>query len=317
MTAFIADASSFQGNVNWDQVATVCRGGVEKVTQGTTYANPYWPQAKAAFQRLAAGGFAGAGYLFLEEGGGAAQAEFFARHAGDMAGLGVVVDAEPTAGSRPTRPTMAACVSELHKLFPGKPVGGYPPHWYWGDTTDLTLFDWLWASNYVTGTSSAADLYRHVTRDQWAGYGGMDVAVLQFTSTALVPGVAGPCDCSAYEGADLVALFTGGKQPGSAPGAVLQEEEAMWLPTDKRAVPVALPNGARRLRFVGLTAETLRLDWLTGASPDKPTGSLPVSYPGGAIGIPVPDGVEGVRVVRGDLPAGETVYPLVSMLVLT
>jgi lysozyme len=313
VTAYLVDAASFQGDVNWDLVASVCAGGMEKVTEGTSYTNPNWPRAKAAFLRLAPA-FTGAGYLFLSAGNGAGQARFFARQAGNLDSLGLVVDCEPTATSRPTLGDLRSCVAELRQLYPGKPVGGYIPHWYWGEQ-DTTMVDYLWASNYVTGTGAAAALYRRVTPGQWAGYGGLRVAVLQFTSTAVVPGVAGPCDCSAYEGRDLRGLLTGAA-PIEGGAVTIEEAEPMWLP-NARAVPVALSNEARRLRFAGLANETIKLDWLTGTGPDLPTATADVGYTVGPAGVPVPDGAQALRVVRGDLPDGETDYPPLSLVILT
>ena len=73
-----------------------------------------------------------------------------------MSGFGIAVDAEPrkdASGKVISSPSLAdarACVARLRVLFPGHPVGGYLPRWYWGDrATDFC--DWLWASHYVTG----------------------------------------------------------------------------------------------------------------------------------------------------------------------
>jgi|SRR5215471_493430 len=335
---FLVDAASFQGDVNWWTVAISCSGGWEKVTQGTTYANPYWPKAREAMAAQVQRGFCPGAYVFMEEGDGAAQADWFAAHAGPLQGFGVAIDAEPSFGLRrlshafpeihtaapehraaivaratssPTYAQVRACRDRLAFHYPGKPIGGYLPHWFWGDL-DTTLVDYLWASNYVAGQGRPADLYQHVTPAQWAAYGGRAPALLQFTSSATIPGVNGLVDCSAYEGADLAGLMIGGASSG--PG----EEEDMgapaWLP-NVRSVPLAFDNTATRVRFVGLGAdETLRLDWLPGpGQPNPANDGVTVGYAEGAQGVAIPDGIKAARVVRADLPEGVTDYSLVSV----
>ncbi len=335
---FLIDAASFQGTVNWWTVAIGCSGGWEKVTQGTTYANPFWAAAQPAMAAQIAHGFTPGAYLFMEAGDGAAQADWFAARAGPLPGFGVAIDAEPSFGLRrlahvfpevltagdeaaaratiaratsvPTLAEVRACKDRLAQHYPGKPVGGYLPHWFWGEQ-DTTFVDYLWASDYVLGQGRPQDLYQHVVPAQWAPYGGRAPALLQFTSSATVPGVNGLVDCSVYEGSDLVTLMVGAAAPG-LPG---EEEDmgASWLP-NARVAPLALPNGVKRLRFVGLGGtETLKVDWIMGVSPDAPTQTVDVSYAIGAAGLPVPANCTSARVVRADLPAGAADYPLVGI----
>lgn len=176
---FGIDASSYQGNVNWARVDATTSFGWEKVTQGSPrtasggYVNPFWAgpsgHAKRAMAaRASATGFVPGGYLLLEHGDGAGQAEFFHAKAGNMARFAIAVDVEPATGSQPTTADAHACVARLRQLYPSHPLVGYIPHWYW-DGRSTRFVDVLWASNYVTGTGSPADLYAHVTRGQWAG----------------------------------------------------------------------------------------------------------------------------------------------------
>jgi hypothetical protein len=83
--------------------------------------------------RVAASGFVPGGYLFLEAGDGAGQADFFHATAGDMAGFAIAVDVEPATGSEPTAADAHACVARLRQLYPSHPVIGYIPQWYWGN----------------------------------------------------------------------------------------------------------------------------------------------------------------------------------------
>ena len=347
MPAFLIDAASFQGNVNWWTVAVGCSGGWEKVTQGTTYANPFWPAAKVAMQAQLPRGFCPGAYVFLEDGDGGVQADWFAQHAGSLDGFGLAIDAEPSFGLRrlahafpevasamdlamvkatiaratsmPSKATVDACYARLQHHYPGKPIAGYYPHWAWGEA--IPACDWLWASNYVIGQGRPQDLYAHVQPAQWAPYGGRHPALLQFTASASVPGVNGLVDCSAFEGGDLAALLTGTAGPGGQPKEATMTAPA-WLP-NTRSVPVPLDNQVVRLRFLGLgTGETLKLDWMSGASPDQPTGSVDVSYALGAEGVKVPAATkttprpDGVRVVRGALAEGVTDYPLLGIVFL-
>lgn len=333
---FLIDAASFQGDVNWWTVAIGCAGGWEKVTQGTTYVNPFWIDAKAAMGANRADGFTPGGYVFMEDGDGAAQADWFAAHAGDLGGFGLAVDAEPSYGLRrlaevhpevqtadralvaatiaratsaPTEAQVRACVARLRHHYPGKPIGGYLPEWFW-DGRDTTFVDWLWASNYVSGQGRPADLWRHVTAAQWAGYGGRAPALLQFTSSASVPGVNGLVDCSAYEGGDLAGLLLG--TTPAPQGRSGEDDDVAWLP-NTRVVPLALDNDVRRLRFFGTETETVKVDWITPGAQDPGTETVGLGYGAGSQGLAVPTGCQAARVVRGDLAEGVTDYPLVSV----
>jgi GH25 family lysozyme M1 (1,4-beta-N-acetylmuramidase) len=198
-TSFFADCSSYQGNPSWAKVAAVCAGGAEKVTEGTGYANPYWPSSKAALAQVAVHGFVPVAYMFLDAGpSGAAQAQYFASKAGSLAGFGIAVDLERSSGS-PTVAQAQDCAAELRRLYPGHPIGGYAPHWYTGGAP-LGFFDWLWAIDYVNGSGDPAQLYKSVPASWWAPYGGKAPLMLQFTASASVAGISTPVDCSAFQG---------------------------------------------------------------------------------------------------------------------
>jgi lysozyme len=232
---FGIDASRYQGTVKWAGVDQSTGFGFEKVTEGHTYVNPYWAAAKTALAaRAKASGFVPGAYLFLRAGDGAGQAEWFAKNAGNLDGFAIAVDIEEerdSAGhviSAPSHADGVNCVTRLRQLYPHHPVGGYIPHWYWG-SQDTTFADWLWASNYITGTGGPRDLYAKVPASYWDGYGGRDVSLLQFTSKATVLGVSGVVDCSAFRGhaADLrklvlpAAPFPSGRHVvGDTPGTL-------------------------------------------------------------------------------------------------
>jgi len=89
----------------------------------------------------------------------------------------------------------------------------YLPRWYWQriGSPDMKGLPPLWASRYpdmVQG--SLADEWDDVPASYWTGYGGLPVAVLQFTSSARIAGHA-PIDANAFRGtpAQLAALLGG------------------------------------------------------------------------------------------------------------
>jgi GH25 family lysozyme M1 (1,4-beta-N-acetylmuramidase) len=197
--SFLVDCASYQGVPAWAKVAAVCAGGAEKVTEGTAYVNPDWAASKAGLKQVSAHGFVPLAYLFLDAGpSGAEQAVWFWKQAGDLTGFGIAVDLERSSGS-PTVAQAKDAVAELRRRYPGRPVGGYAPHWYTGGA-DLSFFDWLWASEYVNGSGDPGVLYKSVPATWWAPYGGEAPLLLQFTSSAAVAGVSGPVDCSAFAG---------------------------------------------------------------------------------------------------------------------
>lgn len=96
----------------------------------------------------------------------------------------------------------------------------YLPNWYWKEISrpSLSGLPPLWTSRYPDMKSGYASSIYHERAGSkgWDGYGGLDVAVWQFTSTALVAGQK--IDGNAFRGteADLAALF-GGEAPAAAP----------------------------------------------------------------------------------------------------
>lgn len=199
-TSFFADCASYQGVPVWAKTAAVCVGGAEKVTEGTGYDNPDWVSSKAGLKLASAHGFVPCAYLFLDPGApGADQARWFASKAGDLAGFGIAIDFERSAGGSPTLAQAQQCAAELRSLYPAHPIGGYCPRWYAGGE-NLSFCDWLWASSYVNGSGDPGMLYSQVPASWWAPYGDRSPLMLQFTATATIAGISGPVDCSAFQG---------------------------------------------------------------------------------------------------------------------
>jgi hypothetical protein len=89
----------------------------------------------------------------------------------------------------------------------------YLPKWYWQQigSPSMAGLPPLWSSRYPNNViGPLKDKYAQVPASYWTGYGGLDVAVLQFTSSARIAGFA-PLDANAFRGtpAQLAALFGG------------------------------------------------------------------------------------------------------------
>lgn len=97
----------------------------------------------------------------------------------------------------------------------------YLPEWYWQQLgrPNLVGLPALWSSRYPNSRAgAAAAVYQRNAGwldTLWGGYGGLGVAVLQFTDQGSVAGQS-PVDCNAFRGtrADLQALFGGSDTPG-------------------------------------------------------------------------------------------------------
>ncbi|HEV2784704.1 MAG TPA: glycoside hydrolase family 25 protein [Actinophytocola sp.] len=103
----------------------------------------------------------------------------------------------------------------------------YLPRWYWQQigSPGLAGLPPLWSSRYPdTVVGSIQDEWADVPAHYWNGYGGLDVAVLQFTSSAAIAGHQ-PIDANAYRGTreQLAALLGGGQEVD------MTGEEHEWL----------------------------------------------------------------------------------------
>lgn len=245
---YAVDCASYQGSPDWAKVAAICGGGAEKVTEGNNYVNPRWAGSKPAMQAVARHGFVPMAYLFLDAvEPGAVQASYFAQQAGDLTGFGIIVDGERAPNGATTRQQAADATAELRKLYPHHPIGGYYPHWFTGGE-DLTFADWLWASSYVLGSGDPAALYGSVPAAWWAPYGGRTPLMLQFTNQAIVAGIAGQVDCSAFHGSaaqlasHVLPAPPAPKPPPPPPvKASTSGDNSMLLTLRPGDVPVSIP----------------------------------------------------------------------------
>lgn len=210
MVLYGVDVASYQGRPDWRRVhGAGIRFAFSKVTEATGYVNPTWAHNRSGMLVLGDNFLAGA-YHFLHGGNGAAQARYFLGHAGDVSGLAVALDVEASGADAATA---RAWVAEFKDRTGGHPVIGYFPRWYWEQTgrPDLSFFDTIWQSHYVSGSGSASALYGKVPAAWWATFGGEPISILQYSSSGSVSGISGRCDVNAYRGSltELRALALG------------------------------------------------------------------------------------------------------------
>lgn len=303
---FLADGSSFQANIDWPAVKRAgFAGGTEKVSQGTTYANPFWPAARAALTALASPSFTPGAYHYLTAGNGAAQADWFARQAGPIPGFVIWCDLErAAAGLQPSVADSRAFVARVRQHYPGKRVGLYAGESFTGSAS-LTFADMLWTPHYVSGSGSPASLYQRVPASWWNAYGGLSPLLLQFSQSAPVPGVSGLADISAYRGtaAELHDALLGIKpapKPKPDPAPTPQPEDTMLLNRGKNAVtPIVLVPGDKTLYLLGATPGAEVIVHFQGQPPET---AKELYFKNGSEAFPVPTGGKctGAEVTRVD-----------------
>jgi len=113
----------------------------------------------------------------------------------------------------------------------------YLPRWYWQELRqpDLSGLPPLWSSRYPDNViDDLVDEFARVPAHYWNGYGGLDVAVLQFTSSARIAGHA-PLDANAFRGTrPQLAELLGYDAPREDPvrNLILAREQggdALWV----------------------------------------------------------------------------------------
>jgi GH25 family lysozyme M1 (1,4-beta-N-acetylmuramidase) len=205
-----------------------------KVSEGTTvFDSQNW------LRRGKQAGLISVGYHYLRPGSEDQQAQVFT---GQLAQAGVpgVIDAE--AIDSQSRPTLTiAGIRAFHQrcLARGARIPLiYLPRWYWQamGSPDLRGLPMLWASSYPSSTTgSPAQLYQNVTPSRWTAYGGLPVAVLQFSEHGRVAGYS-PVDVNAYLGTyEQLAGLINPAAPAPTP------------------TPTATRRGLRKMREIHLT----------------------------------------------------------------
>lgn len=211
MTTFGIDIASWQKGLNIDRVAAEgFRYVIAKATESDNYRNPEYGAQKAGARK---NGLRFGAYHYLRADTSAkAQVDNYAALEPDKS-VPVMLDHEAGSGDvRVLRAVHGEFVSRGYRVNLT-----YLPNWYWAGTMgkpDLAGLPPLMSSNYGrerTGYASA--IYPGDSDVGWNGYGGLDVAVFQFTQKANVAGQS--IDANAFRGteAQLDALFASATPP--------------------------------------------------------------------------------------------------------
>lgn len=241
MTFYFIDVSRYSGTINYAAVkATGIKGVVCKATEGTVSQTAqvtaeYFVSAASAIQRV---GFPiRGGYHWLRPGNYADQARNFrdslVRGFGSLDGLVVQLDAE---GSGVTIADVQGFMGAWNKLTGSYPIVGYFPRWYWagqgvGANRLLHLVNGLWwQSAYVPGVGDYRMLAGRVA-GEFAPWDGLLPLVLQFTDSAQVPGVVGPCDTNMVKGTvtNFLGVATRVPKPPEPPPVVPRRDDVVKL----------------------------------------------------------------------------------------
>lgn len=246
MVQFLLDISRWQGTA--PNLAQAKKEGIvgviAKATQGASWVDP---QFKFNLDRCKANGLLFAAYHYQENTSPAYQVENIKRTVPKH--VPVIPDVE--SGSGPVSVTREI-VKRLRNAGYTVPLS-YIPRWYWQQigSPSLAGLPPLWSSRYPdNNVQYYKEEYKDVPSYFWDGYGGLPVALLQFTSSAKVAGYS-PLDCNAFRGTyqELHNLFTG-SGGGSTPigeddmplnnddiqkiaDAVWAKDLALWAAGDK------------------------------------------------------------------------------------
>ncbi|MGA6164320.1 glycoside hydrolase family 25 protein [Amycolatopsis magusensis] len=157
----------------------------------------------------------------------------------------------------------------------------YIPRWYWQQIGQPSLVGLppLWSSRYPDNAQgSIADEYADVPARYWDGYGGLGVALLQFSSSGRVAGYA-PLDLNAFRGTrqEFAALLSSQSTPTPIPtNPDLMEENSMELTEGKeQSKTLVVREAAKELvvsrGFEGLTVHHIKF---FGPTPEKGAAEL-------------------------------------------
>jgi lysozyme len=180
-----------------------CELAILKAGEGNTLVDsdfaPNLAEARAAGQLVAA-------YWYQRSAATAAQHVAKIKEVVPL-GVPVILDAEANSGSVALTRDLVAQLRAAGYRVPLL----YLPRWYWQQigSPSLAGLPPLWSSRYPNNTVGLlASEWAEVPASYWQGYGGLDVALLQFTSSAKIAGYA-PLDASAFRGTrtELAALL--------------------------------------------------------------------------------------------------------------
>ncbi|RZQ61692.1 glycoside hydrolase family 25 protein [Amycolatopsis suaedae] len=213
MVLFGLDISHHQGGA--PDLPRARAEGVEyvfcKSTEGSTFVDPRFGGNVA---RVRGAGMLVAAYHYQRNTSAAAQVDNVRRVV--PTNVPVIPDVEANSGS-------VALTRELVDRLRGAGYSVpllYLPRWYWQQigSPSLAGLPPLWSSRYPDNApGTIPEEYADVPPHYWNGYGGLGVAVLQFSSSGRVAGY-GPLDLNAYQGTkQQLAALLGGQQEDDMP----------------------------------------------------------------------------------------------------
>lgn len=196
-----------------------CEGAILKAGEGSSYADPAFAanlaEARAAGQLVAA--------YWYQRSNATAAAHVAKIQATVPKDVPVILDVEANSG---TVALTRDIIGRLNGAGYRTPLL-YLPRWYWQQigSPDLSGLPPLWSSRYPDNTVGLlAAEWARVPVSYWDGYGGLPVALLQFTSSASIAGHQ-PLDASAFRGTrDQLAALLG------YPALLNQEEDEDMSP---------------------------------------------------------------------------------------
>jgi hypothetical protein len=232
MTVFLIDISNHQRGFDLAKAKDAGVAAViAKASEGRTYRDPTYAGFRDQAHRL---NLPFVAYHFLHAGNAAEQVKNLATAISFDRRTPVMIDCEPTTGSRPT---VIDCIHfkrecQLRGL---RVIWNYFPRWYWiqigkPDLSKVGLP--LVQSSYVSGSDTPQRLYSKVPQSWWTGFGGAEIQLLQFSSQCQVAGFR--VDINAFRGTkeELTRIITPATriQPKTATTKP-QEVKEMWVIT--------------------------------------------------------------------------------------
>ncbi|AST21418.1 MULTISPECIES: GH25 family lysozyme [Corynebacterium] len=203
---FGVDISNHQNGIPLKRVASEgFKFVIIKATEGTwkdPILHSHLADARTTDMQVAA-------YVYVRSTASAkAHADTLASHLSDTS-VPIALDIEDGAGADPN---FWRAVRDEIEARGYRVILTYLPKWYWDQVGQPSLAGLppLWTSRYPDMIRGyASEIYTRAGSKGWEGYGGLDVRIWQFTSTANVAGYG--IDANAFRGseAELVKLFTG------------------------------------------------------------------------------------------------------------
>jgi glycosyl hydrolase family 25/putative peptidoglycan binding protein len=231
VTIFFPDISAFQAGIAVSGAPAV----IIKCTEGTGWRNSDFGPAVG---RARAARVFPAAYHFLHAGGPAGQAAWCN---GNDGGLPLMLDFEPAGSSRPSVADAAGFI-DAYRHGGGVCNLLYLPHWYWQQLGSPPLAPFT--QRKMALVSSAYTAYSD-SGDGWAGYGGMNPAVWQYTDRHAFHGQA--VDFNAYRGTidQFRALATAGTPGPGQQGDTTIKKGDTGPPVPKAQARLNLHGAAR------------------------------------------------------------------------